>query len=379
MKYDKLVIIPFYVFEKRTNQIFNLKELVNRNIKVEYWDVSLITHITTLEKEFIEGVDSITFTDKDSFRKKLKEDKNKTLYLVYMSFCTQSSFIYRELSKYGCDIAYCTGGVLPSPIFKQENFIRSFFLKLTNIVLWRNKVLSLLKETSCFAPLKYNLTTCLLAKTQYKVDLNTKVVPFNSLDFQLARQFDNPIIMGNYIVFIDQLIPTHPDNKVVGYKDIDENKYYNALNSFFDLIEKKYNCEVVIAAHPVAISYSSCNPFGSRKVFFNKTSNLVKYSIGVLSHYSTAYSFSVLFNKPSIVLTSDDIINKMPIPQAYCLMFANILDWPLINIDHVPENISFKTVNKHKYKLYKYNYITHPDSENIDNANILVSIIYGEV
>ena len=110
------------------------------------------------------------------------------------------------------------------------------------------------------------------------------------------------IIRNKYVVFLDVFLPYHPDTPLMNlplieYPDI----YFSEMNSFFDLIEDKYNLEVVIAAHPSA-NYIG-NEFNDRKIIENRTRELVRSSEFVLSHHSNSISYAILYNKDIVFST----------------------------------------------------------------------------
>lgn len=378
MGYNKLIIIPFYVFEKRTNTMFSVKNLIENGVSVEYWNVSAITHVVELRNEIVEGVEERVFKTKAQFDRYVDENASKeALYIVFMTYAPFTYFCYRALSRNQLDIGYCVSGLLPSPQSHQNSIehIKGIQKKLFNSKSWESLLYSLLKKTPLLKPLKIQLNTCGLCRVEYKTDKNTLFIPFNSLDYETSRCQEDNLIGEPYIVFLDQMLPNHPDNKIVGYQDLNAELYYAQLNKFFDTIENKYKCKVVIAAHPVAEDYKENNPFGGRNLFFYKTQILTKYSIGVISHYTTAYSYAIIFQKPAIVLISDEMMEKMKRPYEYCLMFSSTLNWPLINIDNLNGDIAFNDVDFALYDKYKYDYVTNKESETCSNAEILYNIL----
>ena len=103
-----------------------------------------------------------------------------------------------------------------------------------------------------------------------------------------------------FAVFLDQFLPFHSGQNYIGTasKNIDHKIYYRNLELFFQKFEKKYNIEVIIAAHPRS-NYKK-NKFikKGRKFFINKTAELVKNSSITFTHHSLGMNFAVLFKKP---------------------------------------------------------------------------------
>lgn len=373
MKYTKLVIISTNNLDSRINQLFGTRELIARGVEVEYWNVSALTYNIKMPLDDVAGLTKRDFTSLSDFRGYVRKTGSKTtLYLVYMNFDAKTAFCYRELSKQGLSMAYCVNGV--------QVPITSIKYRIANLNLLRvlnNRICRILKCTKLFAPLKYQLNTCIKAEVDYKIDKSTKMIAFNSTDFVASKHIQNLDIQTPYIVFIDQYLPLHPDIKVAGMHSINPDLYYKSINHFFSMIEEQEHCRVVIAAHPIAQSYREHNPFEGREIFFYKTNSLVKKAKGVICHQSTAISFVSIFKKPVIVLTSDDIISNMGLINECCKSNAVILGGRLINMDHIPDDVKFEPIDEDKYLAYKYNYVTNPSSESHTNEEILYSILEG--
>lgn len=137
-------------------------------------------------------------------------------------------------------------------------------------------------------------------------------------------------------------------------------------------IEKKYGCEVVIAAHPSSLKYEERDFFCGRKVYYNRTAELISHSMGAITCNSTAISFPVIDKKPILIYTSNDIESKYSFFNTYLL--PQLLDLEVVNIDDCSEGY-FRDVNMQKYEKYKYDYLTTPISENINNSDIIISIL----
>lgn len=140
----------------------------------------------------------------------------------------------------------------------------------------------------------------------------------------------------------------------------------------FARIEKKYGCEVVIAAHPSSLKYEEHDFFCGRKVYYNRTAELINQCIGAITCNSTAISFPVIDKKPILIYTSNDIESRYLFFNT--LLFPKLLDLEFINIDDCSEEY-FRDVNMHRYEKYKYDYLTTPISEHINNSDIIISIL----
>ncbi|GBF41341.1 hypothetical protein LPTSP2_06130 [Leptospira ellinghausenii] len=153
---------------------------------------------------------------------------------------------------------------------------------------------------------------------------STKIIWAHSLDFDLFLQsmetsfksspyfdvYGNLIEQknfNNYIVFLDEYSPYHPDNDFfkIPYADKKET-YYPRLESFFHYLEKKYNAKMVIAAHPRS-EYQTKEHFKSFIIIKYRTLDLIKNCRFALIHSSTSINFINLFEKEAIFFNTSSM------------------------------------------------------------------------
>ena len=180
---------------------------------------------------------------------------------------------------------------------------------------------------------------------KFLIDKNTELISSHSFDFENILKLKNSDYYkpknDEYAVFIDQNILNHPDIISLNEEYANRDKYYLELNQLFNDIEKEYNLFVIILAHPTS-NYKIHNPFNNRKIVSNKTNLYIKNSKLVLSHYSTAINYAVIFNKPIISILSNhyhkNFIRHIKISSVflkstlidlstYCILPKHILDF----------------------------------------------------
>ncbi len=107
-----------------------------------------------------------------------------------------------------------------------------------------------------------------------------------------------------YILFVDAGPSSHPafcDR----HNSLNHNDYLMRINDYLDYIENTTGLSVVISAHPKSMYESG--DFGKRKIYCGNTSELIHYSEGVISHYSTSLVNAVLERKPIQVIFYDEM------------------------------------------------------------------------
>lgn len=212
---------------------------------------------------------------------------------------------------------------------------------------------------------------------------NKELIYGHSLDFEKYLNFEKKKKIKTkttteYAVFLDQFLPHHPGAIMRGeHHKATENKYYPAINDFFDIFEQKTKLKVFIASHPRSNYSSNFNPFNKRKIIKGDTINLVKQSKLVFAHTSTSISFALLYKKPIIFLTSDEI--RVSYDDFRIDSLSRELDCKLFNIDDKNYKDTFNSFNDLKnfnnrfYKKFIDNYIKHPNSPNFSIWDNLIN------
>lgn len=186
-----------------------------------------------------------------------------------------------------------------------------------------------------------------------------KIINFKSFD---TLNYDKTKLLKKKklpIVFIDNDIVEHRDYKYHGTTSpVEKKKYYKSLDFFFSYLEKKYKTEVIIALNPKSKIKSSKKNFKHRKIFQNKTSELIKNCKFSIVHSSTAISFCVLSKKPVLFITNEEI-KKSWFQQEIEFSAAN-LNNKVFNIDFLKYGVNidnYLRIDKNFYQNYVKNYL----------------------
>ncbi len=174
-------------------------------------------------------------------------------------------------------------------------------------------------------------------------------------------------INGNYALFLDQYLPNHSGQNYIGNlsKNLDQAKYYQNLEFFFNKFEKMYGLEIVVAAHPRSNYEKNKFLSNKRKFFINKTPELIKYSKIVFTHTSNSLNYGILFNKPIFFLTfslykHQDVFRPEFLSdyfKTFCFKIDNTF-FPF------PEKKILFKVNNQAYNNYKKNYLVTKNYKN---------------
>jgi hypothetical protein len=206
-------------------------------------------------------------------------------------------------------------------------------------------------------------TICGFPKTEH-----TEIVTIHTHDYDLFMAERNKPIeeQSKTVVFLDQYIPFHPDYLYINKSpDIAGGNYYKSLCKFFELLENNYGIEIIIAAHPRSHYDKMPDIFEGRKTIKGRTIELIHQSKFVILHYTTAINMAVLFNKPMLFITTNDIERSSL--GSFIRTFTSLFNKTPINIDK-PLLINWEKelfVNKEAYQQYINDYIKMPGSPDI--------------
>jgi len=196
------------------------------------------------------------------------------------------------------------------------------------------------------------------------------------------RDYSGPVD-PNRGVFLDSYFPFHPDFVYSEYSPgITFCKYYPLLCDFFDYLEQKLSTHIVIAAHPRSHYEDRPDFFGGRPVIRGRTAELVKQSGFVLLHNTVAINYAVLFKKPMIFTTTDEINRSFSHPSAE----GPSVDWLASFFGKKAHNLNNKIeidiekeliLNEKAYHAYRNAYIKKDGSEELPFWQIVANGIKG--
>ncbi|GAL37536.1 hypothetical protein JCM19240_683 [Vibrio maritimus] len=179
------------------------------------------------------------------------------------------------------------------------------------------------------------------------------------------------VVDGSYWVFIDQALPFHRDSKRVGinYEHFADD-YYHSLVSYFNYIEESTNKKVVVALHP-RTEETYAEYFTGYDTFKGLTEELIEYSEGIISHFSTCIYSAVYLKKPVIIVTNRLMDMHHDVRRMHD--FSQRLKIPIIDIDkQYPLDFeSHIDVDKVAYQRFTENYIKQSDAKDDTAVNIL--------
>lgn len=378
----KVIYVSFVHLSDKTSRDWHIDYLISQGVTVEYWDVVSLV-IEEYEEAAAKSADYLrVLRTYDELEALLQLPENRDAY--YVTIVTYAEFsirLYRMLTKYDCKLIYIMWGAVPvNPLNRWIRLSRVFSnpLSVAGQLYNRQKAI-LYRKLKLVKPFDIIFAggEVMMANSGF----SRKMVPINSGDFEQYRQVKRvnpaPLVDGRCAVFLDVYLTHHADNKVCGWSMIGPDAYFATLNRFFARLEEKFGVEVVIAAHPRA-DYRTVNPFNGRRIFQNRTPELVKDSVFVISHSSLSQSQAVLNHKPIIFVYTNEMMSIYKhtyVNEIYDV--AAYLNAALYNIDEVTSNdqIVLKDVDPARYEKYKYSFLVSRDSEHKSTQEIFLDTL----
>ena len=277
----------------------------------------------------------------------------------------------------GAKIIRIEAGLLPSINISNWEKLKYLFKKF-DISKIKKKIIYISKiNNTNLTNNVYDLHICTGLSSEKKFDC--KKIFSHSFDYDIylkEKNIENRY-KSDFIVFIDNGVCDHPDYSLLSIDSYAKpENYYPNMNKCFNKIERYFKKKIIICAHPRIKNTSNTSKlFDNRKVIIGKTSELIRNSFLVLSHDTTAISYVVLWKKPLIFLTSNEMIKN----NYYSILsFLKVLKLKDYNIDKINKNYNFEIESKkafNRYTFYKDNFIKHPNSKDIFSWELLLNFL----
>lgn len=355
-------------------RLYLIDDIISYGYDVELWSLRFLR---TLWNNLPDEIDDDRYRRVESLaglKKMLAEmDVNKTIVLIsaannflsrhVYSYLNKNHFLYMFLNPYGNKMGKDSLSIKEKfKLIFSSNVIKKIIPELKKD--YNNKV---------FNPLHHiDIDKHVLSS------MKPRGVAINSNDYEeylKLEQNSNKLISSPYILFIDTYFPLHPDLPYFYYfKNVDSEKYLASMNHFFDMVENIFKMPVVIGLHPKS-KYTGSD-FGGRDTYKYKTHTLIKYSDLVLTHGSASTSLAVVYNKPTLFIFPQYMLELTPKYVRKLKWFAESLGKSAINIDDFDEAaIEVSGFGQEFRDKYIYTFMTTKENEHRSNKEIICSLL----
>ena len=361
-------------FNRRDYKRFGIETFIQDGFEVYVWDFTPFLHPEVCQK--VNVPDPITYERYRQFLTKkealsaIQNEFDDSFVVCLLGYNFKSFPFFRVLSKNRIQYCVTMSNALPlitqkpQPIDVLKKILRATPKKLINYVFVRIPYRYLGVVDACFNLAGGALST----KYKFPVGPKTETLWLHTLDYDIYLKERNKLVQTkkNMGVFLDSYLPFHPDfvHEQVLNPTTPE-KYYPLLRRFFDFVQDNYGVCINIAAHPRSKYEEYPDYFGGRSVVRGKTIQMVRESEFVIAHSSTALNFAVLFGKPVIFITTNELQQSSMGP--FIELMASWFGKQSININNPIELDWDKelTVDEVAYSKYKNCYIKKNGSEDI--------------
>jgi len=304
----KLIIVTGAGFTKRDEERFQVNKFLESGVSCMVYD---ITHLICPEREtndceILEQPYYFSFNTIADFKMTLLSHKEDSCIILPSNTLTYTLGNILKFLKFH---NFCTLQLrLGNNPTKEFGLLETIKLKLQKItvrkIVYKLKILSIRWMYGDFNP-------SFILSSSPESSETSKIIFANSMDYDnyLANKDKLTKAYDNYVVFLDEDWPFHPDNEeqLGACLHSIAPSYYAKLNNFFKFIEKKYKTKVIVAVHPRAKLERTREYLKDFILVQGSTHALIKYSKFVLAHQSTSVSFTILYKKPIVFMMMDDI------------------------------------------------------------------------
>lgn len=364
-KIKNVIIVEHEPLTPRLREAWMIDELINRGIQIQYWDLSnfIDKNLQYPNKETADFI--VCMNSFEEFETRLSSlIISDYIFFVEVQEGWRNLKIFKELKKQKC---HCVKyDLYASVAYPQKNvWLKRLKLLFTRVglkyksFLMYNKVTKFFNYTDTFSPCSYR----------------SRTISVNHPDYEKFKKCE-PFHNGGYLVFLDIYYPLHPDYIMYVGKEKDPHTYWKAMNRVFDMFEKKFGKEVIIAAHPKS-DYDN-NTFAGRKIIKNMTCELVKGCEGVILHDSASINFAILSNKPLFIGFIKEQMEDETTRQSSEAV-SRFIDTQIHILDNISESdINFKQVSEDYRNRFIFNMLSSEESKDRWNIDIFYDYIINQ-
>ena len=315
---SNVVVIVESPFDARDYKRYGVDALIEQGCSVHVFDCTPMLNpqlydaqmLGKIRKNYIHHV----ISDRDTFIGHLTEINGHLTAIALIQFRLLSYKVFRILSRYNIEYSLLSFPPIPAETIRaQKSFGERFVTGVRSIsvsMLQTHAIYRLPLWLLRLSSARYVFCAVDSSKNQPNItDNGSERCVIHSLDYEIYE--DDVEYDDNYygsIVFLDQSLPIHPDFIVAPVTSLPpKDKYFDEMCDFFETLEKRYAVEVIISAHPRSDLSLLSKYYKGRKVFKERTNDLVKSSSFCVAHYSTSINYAVLHNKSLIFVTTSDV------------------------------------------------------------------------
>lgn len=380
MNISTLVFLQVHPISERDCARFDFAYLQKHGFAIRVFQIAALLDLAVGRHAALrnENVDVVNIDSYQQFEAAVAEAAPDSLFLTLTQTDDKMSRVLATLVDAGAHYAQLILGLLPPFVFTGNNGVESSEKPGRSGLLsphgWARKLSTAKQQLANSVRLRRCVPDMVVVTGERGLELaearwdaatlRERMVFSNCLDYDLflEHRARPPQACQPYCVFIDDGFLNHAELDMFSDLAPSPQRYQREITSFFDLVEKQTKMPVKIALSPRSSLDLGQLPFGEREVFRGHTPDLIAQCHLVLAHCSTAIGLAVLFEKPVMLLETDELINTRWGPIRG---FAAALDCEVTNISRVSDiaGIDWSACDRFSashYDSYRRNYLSAP-------------------
>jgi hypothetical protein len=384
----RIVYLIDQPFDDRNYRRFGIEAWIDRNWSVEVWDLTPWTHPRFWHEFIARGMRIREFagyypvTSGRELSRRLAQ-AGQVEYVMDLSganYCSMRAIT--ALTRTGAIRVTCALGSIPIPDRIERGGLGAKLAKL----LARGPRDAFRSLSNAFFSRWIASRTApglMLVAGQNSVNDATRrhaMIKAHNFDYDIYLELMKSGVASteNYAVFIDQDYCFHPEFIDPGTAIVTPDKYFATMRNGLREISKALNVEIRIAAHPrAAYQRRGMDCFGEFPIEYGNTAELIQRCQAVVCHDSTAIQFGVLFAKPLIFVTTDELMLSYE-GRSIAKVASEFGKSPL-NLDHPDlRAVDWRkqlSVDPRKYSDYRNRYIKADGSPEMPLWDIVIDHI----
>lgn len=391
----KVVYLTEQPLDMWNYQRFGIQTWIDRGWEVEVWDVTPLLHPRVWQSHIELGGNLSSFSgyfpisSKDQLKTRFSGARQIGYFIDFAGNSYAATRIKVRLIRSGVFRVVCAIGSVPVPGAARNSGIARKLRKA--VAVGPIKALKLLANAVVFkalAPFIRASFTVVSGDSSIAAEVGKsdhRTIRAHNLDYDIYLRMKQSIDRspGEYAVFVDQDYCFHPEYL---YQDsnvrVTSERYFPVICAGLRTISRALRLDLRIAAHPRAgYHHRAANYFEGIPIEYGNTAELICNCKVVVCHDSTAIQLAVLFLKPVIFITTDQL-NAVFFDSSFksesIRTFAAALGKSVINLDRDLNSVDWAnelSVDSSKYAEYRKRYIKTDGSPDTPHWDIVIAHI----
>jgi hypothetical protein len=373
---NQILLLVDQPLDERNFDRFGIQTWIDRGWSVEVWDLTPLAYPGVWKKHLQLGGTLKNFQgycpigSKAELRRHQRRLRNTGHFIDFTGDYWLSARVKAHLIRQGVSRIVCATGSIPSPAIRaRERFASKLRLAVSVGFLRAARTAvgaSLQKLTAPFIRPRLVVVSGAESIPAHGRRHTPEIIRAHNLDYDVYLTAGRSGVQREkpFIAFIDQDYCFHPEYIYQGVpRVVTPDNYFPAVCRGLRAISEALDMDIRVAAHPRSAYQQGVGAyFEEIPVEYGKTADLIRDCNVVVCHDSTAIQLAVLYGKPVIFFSTDQLdalqFDGMR-KREVIAHFASELGKPVINVDR-DLNINWRKelfVDLGKYAEYRRKYI----------------------